>query len=106
MKPEALDKLEKACERYVGCASAGCALDRLDKANPDLVTGELCPSLSRIAQAAGFTVAEAYGIMDGWDAFTSGFGIFKEHLDPNDAEQQKQYAQGKVVGYGLARKYA
>lgn len=58
MKQEAIEKLEQA----VSTKTCGCALERLSSYLEDKDT-----RLSELATSIGFTKAEAFGIMDGWD---------------------------------------
>ena len=89
MRPEARQLLTEA----VRSCDMGCALARLERH-----TRSPNDSLSVTAMMHGFTLYEAYGIMDGWDT-TEGFApCFDWKKKPGDSE----YAEGFALGRELA----
>lgn len=117
MKEEAVRILEEACSATV-CAGM-CALEILwiKLGGEELYTRY---PLSRIAEEVGFTVHEAYGIMDGWDEVAWGRkgGIFGwdyegirtlADMSPFDewnfavgSQQHDEYCAGRALGTQLA----
>lgn len=92
MKQEAIDLLERAC----ACQMRGCALMLLD----DHLGRPATACLHESAMLAGFTEAEAYGIMDGWDG---GKPLFAD--DAVSMAAHKEYWVGAELGRRLRARY-
>mgnify|MGYP001605019128 CR=1 FL=1 len=91
MKAEAISLLTEA----VQSCRVGCALQRLLEHTHSIWT-----SLTKVGEESGFTRAESYGIMDGWDAAHGYRVLFSQSL--HVASNDPQYIAGFELGQKLA----
>ncbi len=104
MRPELAKLLEESCSNQD--SPHLCALARLVTEHPEFTGGDAYASLSTAGQNAGFTQAEAYGIMDGWDNVTyhDAPPIFLQWI--KTVEGKAEYDVGYKLGVTMARRYA